>query len=176
MYYIALLRNSNLKCPVIPNWIQKKGKEMKKHIVRSTFILLVLTLIIYGCGKKGPHQEHGTDDHSHDHNMEEVTGQVEFSGQIVDGVREIKIEAFQFGFKPEQIVVKKGEKIRLIAVSTDVTHGIGIKEYNINQTLPPNEEKVIEFDAAQVGEFHFHCSVYCGSKHGKMHGALIVKE
>ncbi|MBA3052410.1 cupredoxin domain-containing protein [bacterium] len=98
------------------------------------------------------------------------------SGEIVDGVREINIKAFQFGFSPDTIIVKKGEKIRLKAISTDVNHGIGIKDYKIKRKLPAKQEQIIEFTADKSGEFHFHCSIYCGAGHGKMHGKMIVKE
>lgn len=98
------------------------------------------------------------------------------SGKIVDRVREINIKAFQFGFEPDTIIVKKGEKIRLKAISTDVTHGIGIKKYKFKKKLPVNKEQIIEFTADNAGNFHFYCTVYCGAGHGKMHGTLIVKE
>ena len=55
-------------------------------------------------------------------------------------------------------------------------HGIGIKEFKITERIELNKESVIEFVPDKVGSFHFHCSVICGSGHGKMHGTLIVKE
>lgn len=103
-------------------------------------------------------------------------GRDQFSGQLEDGWREVEIEAYQFGFEPEEIIVGQGDKIRLRARSTDVTHGLGIKAYNINRTLPPEEEQLIEFTAERAGEFHIHCTVYCGSGHGDMHAMIKVKE
>lgn len=135
--------------------------------------LLLSALVSYGCGKKEHHEEAG---HPHRHEGAVVEDREQLSGKEINGVREIKLEVFQFGFKPGTIIVKKGEKVKIIAKSTDVKHGIGIEAFNINQILPPNEEKLIEFNADKVGEFHFHCSVYCGVGHGKMYGTLIVKE
>ena len=137
-------------------------------------VLFVTASLIYGCGEGVEAGEA-----SHGHAPESVTGtrsEGQLSGKEIDGVREIRLEAFQFGFKPEVIVVKKGERVRLVAKSTDVTHGIAIAAFDVSQALPPNEDKTIEFTADKVGEFHFHCSVYCGTGHGKMHGKLIVRE
>lgn len=126
--------------------------------------LLVMAVTFYGAGPK-------------EKTIKPVTPQIgEFTGEIVDGVRVIKLEAFRYAFKPGVIVVKKGEKVRIIAKSKDVTHGIKIKEYKIDQQLPPNQEKIIEFVADRAGKFNFACSVFCGFGHMKMHGKLIVKE
>ncbi|MCM8786410.1 MAG: cupredoxin domain-containing protein [Candidatus Omnitrophica bacterium] len=147
---------------------------MKKIYFSLTIIeLILLILTSFGCSKK----KHMEESASTTKSTSTTTGLEEnLSGKVVNGIREIKVDAFQFGFNPETIVVKKGEKVRLIAKSTDVLHGIAIKEYNVNQELPPNKIKIIEFTADKTGEFHFHCSIYCGTGHGKMHGKLVVKE
>ncbi|NIM02878.1 hypothetical protein GTN66_01830 [bacterium] len=160
---------------------------------KSTFLIvagiLLITLLLYGCTTK----KHGQEmkpvaeresvmgEYAEEVELKERENRVseldeEYSGKKLNGVREIKIEARQFAFNPAKILVKKGERVRLISKSLDVTHGLGIEAYNINQKLPPGEEKVIEFTADKSGKFHFHCSVYCGAGHGKMHGTLIVKE
>jgi cytochrome c oxidase subunit 2 len=107
--------------------------------------------------------------------IEKEEGELVPSGELKNGVREIEVKAFQYGFSPDPIVVNRGERIRLKITSTDVTHGVLIKEYKINVPLPPKETKIIEFVADKGGEFLLHCSVYCGPGHGRMHGKLIVK-
>lgn len=52
--------------------------------------------------------------------------------KYVSKIKKIEIEAYQFGFSPERIVVNKGDIVRITAVSRDVTHGLMIKEYDIN--------------------------------------------
>ncbi len=99
----------------------------------------------------------------------------EFSGQIEDGVRVIKLKASKYKFEPDPIVVKKGEKVRVVASSSDVTHGISIPDFNLNLPIPAGKESVGEFTADKEGTFTSYCSVYCGSGHGKMQGKLIVK-
>lgn len=135
--------------------------------------LLVSILVFYGCGKKVRLEETG---HLREHGTTMAEHREVLSGGVINGVREIRLAAFQFGFAPEVIVVKKGDKVKVIARSRDVKHGIRIEGFNINQVLPPNEEKVIEFVADTTGEFHFRCSVYCGAGHRKMRGTSVVKE
>ncbi|HLD04491.1 MAG TPA: cupredoxin domain-containing protein [Candidatus Nanoarchaeia archaeon] len=88
---------------------------------------------------------------------------------------EISMVARMFEFEPSEIRVKQGEPVRLKITSVDVEHGIAIPAYNIRETLPIGEERVIEFIADQVGTFDFYCSVPCGSGHRSMKGQLVVE-
>ncbi len=99
----------------------------------------------------------------------------EFSGQIEDGVRVVKLKSSKYKFDPDPIVVKKGEKVRLVASSLDVAHGISIPEFNFNLSIPAGKESAAEFSADKEGTFTSYCSVYCGTGHGKMQGKLVVK-
>lgn len=98
----------------------------------------------------------------------------ELSGEVMDGVRVVKVTAHRFMFMPDRIVVKVGQPARLEVTSTDVTHGMEIEGMDIDVKLPPNETQQIEFTPEQAGTFHSHCSVYCGEGHQDMHGELIV--
>ncbi len=89
--------------------------------------------------------------------------------------REIRITAHQFSFTPSEVRVKLGEKIRLVAQSTDVTHGLSIPAFNVNLTLEPGKEATAEFVADQKGTFPFFCNSFCGSGHAGMSGSLIVE-
>src|SRR3989338_3982933 len=53
------------------------------------------------------------------------------TGQVVNGVREIKLTAYQYDWEPESIVVKKGEKIKITIESRYVPHGFEIEGINI---------------------------------------------
>ena len=97
-------------------------------------------------------------------------------GKIVnEDFKEFKITAKQFAFDPETIEINKGDKVRLIVTSMDVPHGFSIMEYGINERLNPGEPVAIEFTADKEGEFTMFCSVFCGSRHSKMKGKIIVK-
>ncbi len=109
--------------------------------------------------------------------------QEESPQQSLDG---ISMTADYWSFEPSTITVKKGETVRLQITSVNnmmpmmslrfPNHGIDIEDYDIDYTLPMGETITIEFVADRAGEFHFHCSVYCGMGHEDMHGELIVEE
>lgn len=89
-------------------------------------------------------------------------------------VKEFKMTAKQFQFEPATIEVNKGDKVRLIATSADVPHGISIPEYGINERLDPGKPVTIEFTADKQGTFTAFCSVFCGAGHSNMKGKIIV--
>lgn len=109
-----------------------------------------------------------------DHHEKEGSSNIEPSGVLKDGQRVVKVKARQFEFDPSKIVVKKGEKVRLEVTSEDVTHGVNIEAFDIDRQLEPGKTEVITFTADKAGQFHFHCSVYCGKGHSDMHGELII--
>lgn len=109
------------------------------------------------------------------HHHDEAQGLV-LSGKVdANGIRVIEVRASRYKFEPDPIVVKLGEKVRLLVTSTDVAHGLAITELKVNISVPAGETREIEFIADKKGTFHMHCSVYCGPGHGHMHGALIVQ-
>lgn len=96
------------------------------------------------------------------------------SGTLHGNVRVIEVTASKYKFVPDPIVVKLGEKVRLLVDSTDVTHGLAITEFKINAVIRPDIIDKIEFTADKEGTFRIFCSVYCGPGHSHMHGTLIV--
>jgi cytochrome c oxidase subunit 2 len=95
--------------------------------------------------------------------------------KYISKIKEIKLEAYQFGFSPEIITVKKGDIVTILVTSRDVTHGVYIQGYNINVTVDKEAEKKIEFIADKIGQFEILCSVYCGEGHRQMKAKLIVE-
>lgn len=102
--------------------------------------------------------------------------QAEASGTINNSVRVIPLSAFQFGYNPNPIVVNEGDKVQIIAQSTDVKHGFKIAEYKINEGVNNNQPTTINFIADKPGIYMIRCSVFCGSGHTGMSGELIVKK
>lgn len=95
--------------------------------------------------------------------------------KYISGIKEFKIEAYQFGFEPATITVKQGDIVKLEATSRDIPHGISIKEYNIDRRVEKGKTTRIEFVADKKGSFDIRCSVYCGSGHSTMKAKLIVQ-
>jgi heme/copper-type cytochrome/quinol oxidase subunit 2 len=88
----------------------------------------------------------------------------------------IEITARQWEFDPGTITVKKGEKVKLMITSQDVTHGFSLPAFNIEETLKPGETVTLEFVPDKAGSFSFKCSVFCGTGHSGMKGTLIVED
>ncbi len=95
--------------------------------------------------------------------------------QVVSGeTKEFNILAKQWQFSPGEIEVNKGDKVILNIKSIDVTHGVAIPNFGINEVLSPGKEVRIEFIADKEGTFYFSCSVSCGAGHSGMRGKIVV--
>ena len=92
-----------------------------------------------------------------------------------DGPRVIEVVASRFAFEPARIEVTEGEHIRLVVTSADGVHGVAIKKFRIEKTVPRGGTPVtIDFVATAPGEFPILCSEYCGKGHDDMKGLLVV--
>jgi len=114
----------------------------------------------------------GSDHDQHHHHASDDTP----SGEMVDGVRVVKLTASTSKFDPARIVVQEGENVRLDVTGEDVTHRIGINAYGVDRKLDPGKTEAITFTADKPGRHVFHCSVCCGSGDNHMHGNLVVVE
>ena len=89
--------------------------------------------------------------------------------------RVIEVVASRFAFEPARIEVAEGEHIRLVVTSADGVHGVGIKKFRVEKTVPRGGTPVtIDFVASAAGEFPLLCSEYCGNGHEDMKGLLVV--
>ncbi len=96
------------------------------------------------------------------------------SGSISNGVRVVEVKAKKYAFMPGEIVVNQGEKVRFDLSTEDVTHGIQLKEFKVDQRIEPGKPVSVEFTADKAGTYTFHCSVFCGLGHMGMRGKLVV--
>ncbi|MFA5908428.1 MAG: cupredoxin domain-containing protein [Vicinamibacterales bacterium] len=89
--------------------------------------------------------------------------------------RIIEVVAKKFAFEPARIEVTEGEHIRLVVTSADGVHGVAIKKFKVEKTVPRGGTAVtIDFFALAPGEFPILCSEYCGKGHDDMQGLLVV--
>jgi cytochrome c oxidase subunit II len=87
----------------------------------------------------------------------------------------IKITAYQYGFTIDGPEIHKGDRVKIIATSSDVTHGLAIPDFNVNlQPLNPGSEMTTEFVADKAGSFVIFCNVPCGPGHRSMRATLTV--
>ena len=82
--------------------------------------------------------------------------------------RRIEVTAKRFAFEPAEITIKRGESVDLVLSSADVPHGVRFRELNLKLNAAKGEPAEAKFTPAKAGTFVAHCSVFCGSGHGKM--------
>ena len=103
------------------------------------------------------------------------------SGKVVDGAREIELKSIQYRWEPDTIVVKKGEKIRFVIETADVSHGfelegIVIPDWDPDKAIKKGDKTILEVTADEAGTWDIVCTIYCGPGHTGMKGKYIVRE
>jgi cytochrome c oxidase subunit 2 len=96
------------------------------------------------------------------------------SGKNSNKERVIKIVAQRFSFTPNEIILKKGENVRLEITSLDFVHGFNVPDLNIRADLPPGKVTVIHLTPQKAGTYDFICDNFCGAGHEDMGGRIIV--
>ncbi len=117
--------------------------------------------------------------YSKNSNMEEKSVTVEQSipveKSVEDEVKEVEIEAGSFYYKPNEIRVKKGQKIKVTIKSVSMMHDFNIDELGVKTPIIKDGDMgSVEFVADQVGEFEYYCSVGQHRQNGQV-GKLIVE-
>lgn len=96
------------------------------------------------------------------------------AGNSGTSVKEFNMIAKQFEFNPSTVEVNEGDTVILHIKSIDLTHGIAIPAFGVNQELNPGEEVTVQFVADKKGTYTFFCNIYCGAGHREMTGTLVV--
>lgn len=91
----------------------------------------------------------------------------------------IDAESVQFGFLLSQTEVKAGEPVEFHVTSSDVNHGFGIYDENMNllaqtQAMPGITNKVY-YTFEKPGTYQILCLEYCGLGHHLMIASFTVK-
>jgi cytochrome c oxidase subunit II len=137
----------------------KRNGEIKLNTI---FLFLIPVMLFISCGKSSAVLKG------------DELAMLQPSGEVVNGVREIKVLARQYEFIPDVIVVRTGENVKLDVTSSDVTNGFSLPAYGINKNINLGKTEVITFTAKEAGDFPISCSVFCGSGHMSMKAKLVV--
>jgi cytochrome c oxidase subunit II len=90
-------------------------------------------------------------------------------------VQIINVEAGSFYYKPNEIRVKKGQKVKIVMKSVDMMHNFVVDELDINMPITPaGKTAEVEFTADKVGSFEYYCAVGEHRANGQV-GTLIVE-
>lgn len=88
--------------------------------------------------------------------------------------RIIKVIAKRFDFTPGQIHLEKGVPVVLELTTLDVVMGFNVPDFGVRSDILPGTTSRVRFTPDKVGEFPFHCDIFCGSGHEDMTGVIAV--
>lgn len=139
---------------------------MKKVLL---LLFVVLAAITAGCS---PQEQEETPSPIEDFIVgDEATEQFEN-----ETVREIEIDAFNFGYSQEEIVLKVGEPVRIVVNNIGGNHDFVVDELNLKTPIiTTGESATLEFTPETAGEYFFYCSVGNHRAAG-MEGKLTIEE
>jgi len=90
--------------------------------------------------------------------------------------KEFTVVGENYSFSPNQLTVKKGDKVKITFSDEGGFHNLAIDGYNEKTaTIRTGNSAVVEFTADKAGSFAFYCSVGNHREQG-MQGTLIVTE
>lgn len=93
-----------------------------------------------------------------------------------EDVEIIVVEAGSFYYKPNEIRIKKGQKVRIELHSVSMMHDFVIDELGVKIPVTQSGEVgIVEFTADTAGTFEYYCSVGNHKAQGQI-GTLIVEE
>jgi len=148
----------------------KKGGLGPFLFVLVVFVIILAVGLWFGTrGRKSVSENNKVAPTSNLENQEEST-----SGSRE--VRTIEVEAGMYYFKPSEIKVKKGEKVRIVLKNVEGMHDFVIDELKVNSgIIQSGQTTEFEFVAEKTGEFEYYCSVSNHRAMG-MKGTLVVSE
>jgi predicted phosphodiesterase/plastocyanin len=88
----------------------------------------------------------------------------------------VKVTAKKFEFSPSVITLKRGVPAVLQLTSLDRRHGFDCPSLKLHAEINPGKVAQVRFTPDKLGEFPFHCDVFCGSGHEQMEGTIKVTE
>lgn len=88
----------------------------------------------------------------------------------------IAVTAQRFYFSPNEITVKKGQEVKLIIRSKDVSHGLLIEDLGVKSEIKKGQTTEVMFTPETAGTFEGKCAHFCGSGHGSMRFTVHVTE
>ena len=90
--------------------------------------------------------------------------------------RVVEMVAQRFKFTPNEIHLRRGERVVLAIQSLDFVHGMNMPDFGLRADLPPGQVTRIALQPMHSGTFDFLCDNFCGDGHETMHGHFIVSD
>jgi len=93
-----------------------------------------------------------------------------------NSVQKIDINDKRFAYQPNEITVKKGQPVKLVFHSQDVSHGFVSEEFHVKTDIPKHGVSQVTFTPQEAGDFVGKCAHFCGAGHGDMQLKVHVTE
>lgn len=91
-----------------------------------------------------------------------------------------KVVAIRSRFVPDRIDARVGDELTVhvtnIEQATDMIHGLGVVEQDVNIVVDPGETKSFTLRLDRAGVFPFYCTNFCSALHQEMQGYLVVAD
>jgi plastocyanin len=87
--------------------------------------------------------------------------------------RSFDIKAEAGVFTPSKIIVKVGDIVHINFTAVDRGYDIVFPSYNMSQVAKTGQAKILEFSAAEEGNFTYYCDI-CGGMNSSAKGNIIV--
>jgi len=163
---------------------EQSTKGNNKILIISAIIVAVVVGIgiFMSSNNQNPQAENTTADavdQTVDSTTPEMTGsesgEQTAAGTSEEAVQTIEVEAGSFYYKPNEIRVKKGDKVRIVMNSVSMMHDFNIDELGVKLPIVQNGDTgTVEFVADQTGTFEYYCSVGQHRAQGQV-GTFIVE-
>lgn len=165
---------------------QNPPQNEKTEKFNTTVVAVVMAVLVLAVGVFLIATNKKTGDQSADLNstqkQEQITqtesspaSQSTGTNQAVSASQPISVEGGGFYFKPNQIKVKKGQKVTIVFNSVGGSHDFVIDELDVKAPLTAaGKSSTVEFTPETSGSFEFYCSVGNHRAQG-MQGTLIVE-
>ena len=93
-----------------------------------------------------------------------------------NAARTIEIHAKRFSFTPAEVTLKKGETVKLVVTSEDVTHSLVIPGLQVNAEATKDHPGEVTVTPAKAGDFQGKCGHFCGKGHATMKFVVHVTD
>jgi len=104
--------------------------------------------------------------------------QMKGSARLADVVpaRIVSITEESWTFSPPEIVVKKGERVRLQVVGTKNAFSFAVAKMHLIFPVSPGQVVMVGLPTDEIGTFNYSCSASCLKEHPDMKGQIIIAE
>jgi cytochrome c oxidase subunit 2 len=90
-------------------------------------------------------------------------------------VKKFKVTAVDGDINPQQIKVRRGDRVSITFKSLDGHYRVQFKEFGVKRSLHKGEDVTIEIVATEEGVFPFRCTKAWSVKRWAKNGTIVVK-